>query len=208
MTPAAPCRHAPLSAAVPASLTLPYLLFRLALVVALGRFIAGIGWSDFGFRPLGQWTVTEKSFLVQMLILVNLGFPWALSAGLNRPLDDVYATVFSGAFPTYFIHGFTQELVYRGLLQTELIRRWGVVAGVLAANALYTVGPLHVDYYAWDASAALPMFAAVFAMGLLFALHFHRSGNLWVVGVMHGIGQAYIVLTLTGTSNGLWGASE
>ena len=183
---------------VPASLTLPYLLIRLALVVVLARFLAGIAGSAIGFRPLGQWTVIEKSFLVQMVILVNLGFPWAFSATLNRPLVDVYASVLSAGLPVYFIHGFTQELVYRGMLQTELTRRWGTIAGVLASNVLYTFGPLHADYYLRDASAALPMFAAVFAMGLLFALHFHRSGNLWIVGIMHGMGQAYIAPTWTG----------
>ena len=186
-----------------ALLVLPYLLLRLALAVALSRLLAGIEWSAIGFRPLGQWTPIEKSFLVQMIILVNLGFPWVLSGSLNRPLIDVYSSVFSTGFPAYFLHGFTQELVYRGLLQTELARRWGTVAGILAANAFYTFGPLHADYYAWDAWAALPMFAAVFAMGLLFALHFHRSGNLWVVGVMHGLGQAYIAQTMTGSSSAL-----
>lgn len=177
---------------------LPYLLFRLALVVSLTRFLTRIAGSDIGLRRLGQWTAVEKSFLVQMVILVNLGFPWALSAALNRPLPDVYAAVLSAGWPVYFIHGFTQELVYRGVLQTELTRRWGAFAGILGATALYTFGPLHADYYAWDAAAALPMFAAVLAMGVLFALHFHRSGNLWIVGIMHGMGQAYIALTLTG----------
>ena len=185
-----------LPAATP--LVLSYLLFRLVLVVVLSRFLAGIEWSDIGFRPLGHWTAVERSFLVQMVILVNLGFPLALSAALNRPLSDVYASALSVGLLMYFIHGFTQELVYRGLLQTELTRRWGAVAGILGANALYTLGPLHADYYASVASAALPMFAAVSAMGLLFALHFHRSGNLWIVGIMHGIGQAHIALNWTG----------
>lgn len=186
---------------VPAPAALPYLLFRLALVVFLIRLLAGVPWSDIGFRPLGHWTAVEKSFLVQMVILVNLGFPWALSAGLSRPLSDVYASVLGAGLPVYFLHGFTQELAYRGLLQTELTRRWGGPAGILAANTFYTFGPLHADYYARDPSTAVPMFAAAFAIGLLFALHFHRSGNLWIVAVMHGMGQAYIALTLTGGTN-------
>ena len=186
------------SMSIATPLMLPYLLLRLALVVLLSRFFAGVAWSDIGLRPFRCWTHVESSFLVQMVILVTLGFPWMLSVALNRPLPDVYASVLSPGLPLYFIHGFTQELVYRGLLQTELTRRWGALGGILGANAFYTFGPLHADYYAWDTSAALPMFAAVFAMGLLFALHFHRSRNLWLVGIMHGMGQACIALAWTG----------
>ena len=186
---------------IPAGLTIPYLLVRLALALALIRFFVGINYSGFGFRSITRWTTIEKSFLVQIVVVGNLVFPLAFSVALDRLLLDVYVSAFSIGFLAYFIHGFTQELVYRGLLQTELTRRWGVVAGVLVANTLYTFGPLHADYYALRASVMIPMFGAVFAMGLLFALHFHRSRNLWLVAVMHGIGQAHIVLTVTGAGS-------
>ena len=35
------------------------------------------------------------------------------------------------------------------------------------------------------------MFASIFAIGL-FGLLFKRSGNLWIVAVIHGIGDAYV----------------
>jgi membrane protease YdiL (CAAX protease family) len=37
------------------------------------------------------------------------------------------------------------------------------------------------------------MFASIFAIGLFFGVLFKRSGNLWIVAVIHGIGNAYIV---------------
>jgi membrane protease YdiL (CAAX protease family) len=40
------------------------------------------------------------------------------------------------------------------------------------------------------------MFAAVFAIGLFFGILFRRSGNLWMVAVIHGIGNAYIITSL------------
>jgi membrane protease YdiL (CAAX protease family) len=40
------------------------------------------------------------------------------------------------------------------------------------------------------------MFASIFAIGLFFGVLFNRSGNLWIVAVLHGIGNAYIVLSL------------
>ena len=39
------------------------------------------------------------------------------------------------------------------------------------------------------------MFAAIFAIGLLFAVVFHHSGNLWIVATMHVFGNAYAVGT-------------
>jgi membrane protease YdiL (CAAX protease family) len=41
------------------------------------------------------------------------------------------------------------------------------------------------------------MFAAIFVIGLFFAVLFHRSGNLWIAAVFHGLGTAFI---LGGTS--------
>ena len=47
----------------------------------------------------------------------------------------------------YVVWGFYQEVMYRGILQTELVRRWGVVPGILVSNTAYTFGPLHVYYW-------------------------------------------------------------
>ncbi len=79
------------------------------------------------------------------------------------------------------------------MLQSELVRRWGAFAGILVANLLYTFGPLHWNHFT---PVNVPMFAAIFAIGLFFGILFHRSGNLWIVAVIHGIGNAYIVTSL------------
>ena len=62
--------------------------------------------------------------------------------------------------------------------------------GILASNLLYTFGPLHAYHLAGPSPA--PMFAAIFAIGLFFGVLFARSGNLWLPGVFHGIGDAWI----------------
>src|SRR5439155_2146928 len=89
--------------------------------------------------------------------------------------------------------GFYQEFVYRGMVQTELVRRWGAPVGILVANMLYTFGPLHWQYFASKASVGGPMFAAIFAIGLFFGLLYQRSGNLGIVTIFHAIGNGYIV---------------
>ena len=83
------------------------------------------------------------------------------------------------------------------MVQLELVRRWGALAGILIANVLYTFGPLHWNYFSARSAVAVPMFAAIFAIGLFFGVLFRRSGNLWMVAVLHGIGNAYIVGSLS-----------
>ena len=100
----------------------------------------------------------------------------------------------------YLFFGFYQEVVYRGILQSELVRRWGALIGILSANLVYTFGPLHWYYFAAQASLAVPMFAGIFAIGLFFGVLFWRSGNLWIVAIIHGIGNAYIVGSLLGSA--------
>ncbi len=92
------------------------------------------------------------------------------------------------------IWGFYQELVYRGVLQTELVRRWGTGAGILVSNLVFVFGPLHACHFSVSQRnpSHLRIFAAIFITGLLFAVLFERSGNLWIIGVMHGIGDWFI----------------
>ena len=72
------------------------------------------------------------------------------------------------------------------VITTWLFNRRIPFVGILVANVLYTFGPLHWNYF-WSRSAvAVPMFAAIFAIGLFFGVLFRRSGNLWMVAVIHG----------------------
>ena len=170
---------------------LPLLLGCALLAV---RYGVGLRLSQIGFKPWRQWNTIEKSYFVQVLIIANVVFSLVFAARLRRIFAqpnslEVVATV----FVPYLFFGFYQEVVYRGILQSELVRRCGAFIGILAANILYTFGPLHSYYFASRSSLALPMFAAIFAIGLFFGILFRRSGNLWIVAVLHGIGNAYIV---------------
>jgi len=161
------------------------------------RFGAGLKLSQIAFRPWREWTPTEKSYFFQLLVIANVVFPLVFAARLQTILGQPSAlqTVVT-VFVPYFFFGFYQEVVYRGMLQSELVRRWGVLIGILASNVFYTFGPLHWYYFSSRASLAVPMFASIFAIGLFFGVLFRRSGNLWIVAVMHGIGNAYIVGSL------------
>jgi membrane protease YdiL (CAAX protease family) len=154
----------------------------------------GFSGRQMGLRPWRKWNATEKWYFVQTLILTNVIFPAVFAAQLSRAFSQSTGPAFVGTFIAYLFSGFFQELLYRGMLQMELTRRWGPFAGILVSNLLYTFVQ-HYYYFGFAASLAVPMFAAVFAVGLLFAMVFWRSGNLWIVGVMHAFGNAYIVTT-------------
>lgn len=179
---------------VPLWLLIP-LFLGLALLSA--RFAAGVRLSELGFRRWREWGATERSYFVQLLIIANVVFPVVFAGRLRMMLGEpsVGRTVWY-VFVPYLFFGFYQEVVYRGMLQTELVRRWGPPLGILASNVLYTFGPLHSYHFLSRSSLAIPMFASIFAIGLFFGALFRRSGNLWIVAVIHGIGNSYIAGSL------------
>ena len=178
--------HLPISIRAPLDVALALLAIHRGVRVA---------WSDIGFRRWRDWNRTEKSYFVQVVIFANVVFGGIFAAGLKAQLGgpDAASVIWLEFVPLLFL-GFYQEVVYRGMLQTELVRRCGPVAGVLIANVLYTFSPGHYDYFSSPRAVAIPMFAAVFAMGLVFGMVYRRSGNLWIVAVMHALGNAYIVV--------------
>jgi membrane protease YdiL (CAAX protease family) len=178
-------------------LGLPFTPFWLGVPIYLGLallsvpFIAGLSWSQIGFQGWSKWNFTEKSYFIQILLAANIVFPMVFAPQLQAIFAQPSAmTSVWTVFIPYLFYGFYQEVLYRGIVQTELVRRWGPPAGILVSNALYTFGPQHYYYFLSSASLAVPMFAAIFGMGLVFAMVFRRSGNLWIVAVMHGIGNS------------------
>ncbi len=78
---------------------------------------------------------------------------------------EAHRRSFSSASCLPFLWGFYQEFAYRGLLQTEIVRRTGPAIGILISNAVFTFGPLHFYH---------------------FRLAQGDPSHLWIVGIMHG----------------------
>jgi membrane protease YdiL (CAAX protease family) len=184
-----------LQPAIPLWLWLPLLLGLALLAVPA---LTASRPSEIGLHPWREWTRTEKSYFLQVVLLANLLFPLAFATSLrNRFVESGAASTLWGVFLPYLCFGFYQEVVYRGMVQREVVRRWSSPAGILIANVLYTFGPLHWNYFSLPRALAGPLFGAIFVMGLFFGLLFARSGNLWIVAVFHAIGNAYIVASLS-----------
>lgn len=146
----------------------------------------------YGWR---EWANSEKRFLPQIVAVSLLAFTlaeWTQLAALPTQPAWIRATVV--VFAGQMLWGLYQEYVYRGLLQTELVRRWGAIAGIVVSNLLFTFGPLHAYHFSntFEHPSRLLIFAAIFAIGLYFGVLFHRSGNLWIIAVTHGIGDFFM----------------
>jgi len=170
-------------------------LFVVALLLV--RFVAGLEPARIGLYGWRKWSRSERSYFVQIIVLANVVFAVLRAHALQVIAGD--RSLWGGTcvvILTQLLWGIYQELVYRGILQTALVSRWGPAAGILVANLAFTFGPLHFYHFS---SVSGPtgvstwiMFAGIFAIGLLFSVLFWRSGNLWMIGVMHGVGNVYI----------------
>lgn len=168
---------------------------RLGMVaLLLGAFLLAqhlyvrLPWDQVGLRPARQWTPGERLYASQLLPLVVVLFALLFGEHLGA-LWELHSAagflVYSVA--TGLAWGMVQEFLYRGWLQTELTRRFGAVTGLLAANTLFTFGPLHLDYVFAPGGTNWIGLGAIFAIGLLFGVIYLRSGNLWIVALLHGL---------------------
>lgn len=177
-----------------------WVLLPLLLAVALASVpkLARVRLSRLGLRRWNEWSPVEKSYFLQVVLLASSFFLLVLIPAHWRAVGHslLIRSLWSVLLP-YLFFGFYQELVYRGMLQSELVRRWGAPAGILGANLLYTFGPLHWSYFGSPASTAWPMFVSIFLIGLFFGLLYHRSANLWIPACFHAIGNAMIVWRLS-----------
>lgn len=157
----------------------------LAAAVAVLAVLGASTMRAVGLHRWRAWSPTERSYGIQVALLATIVF----SVLVGPPPAERVLLV----FVPYLCFGFYQELVYRGLVQSALVRQRAAPAGILLANALYTFGPLHWGYGARPAYSAAALFAATFAIGLYFGILYHRSGNLWLPAGFHALGNAFLV---------------
>ena len=170
-------------------------LIMCVLALCLTRWFICVSFERIGLSPWRDWARAEKWFVPQILAVTLVVFilsQWGRVR--NLPIQASWAQVTATFFAWQLCWGFYQEFVYRGLLQTELVRRWGTIRGILAANLIFTFGPLH--FYHFSLARAAPghawIFAAIFAIGLYFGVLYQRSRNLWMVGAVHGLGDFFL----------------
>ena len=160
----------------------------LAVFVVAQRTFVDSPMASVGLRRFVDWTRRERMYFFQVVPLASVVFAIVFGGHLQALLarHDVAGFLLFSVF-TGLIWGMVQEFFYRGWLQTELTRRFGAIIGLLLANIVFTLGPLHLNYLTGPAGVHWGGLAAVFGIGLFFGIIYARSGNLWIPAVMHGI---------------------
>ena len=167
---------------------LGFVLILIVAFVAVQRVYVRAPMTDIGLRPLAAWRRRERLYLLQVVPLASVVFAIVFRDHLLALAEShgvVGFTLFSVL--TGLGWGMVQEFLYRGWLQTELTRRFGTLVGLLAANVVFTFGLLHLNYLVAPEGVRWAGLAAVFGIGLVFGIVYHRSGNLWIPAVLHGI---------------------
>lgn len=167
---------------------LGFVVALLAAFVVAQRTFVGAPMAGVGLRRFADWTRRERLYFFQVVPLAAVVFAIVFSNHLRALLQQHGPTGFLlFSVLTGLIWGMVQEFIYRGWLQTELTCRFGAIAGLLAANVVFTFGPLHLNYLVGPAGVRWGGLAAVFGIGLFFGIVYWRSGNLWIPAVMHGL---------------------
>ena len=173
--------------ALPAA-RLIFVVTLLAAFFAAQQLVVSLPIAAVGLRRFSEWTRRERLYFFQVVPLAAVAFAVVFADRLHS-LSALHGAAGFWLFSvlTGLLWGMVQEFLYRGWLQTELTRRWGAIAGLLAANFAFTFGPLHFNFLLGPSGLGWGRVAAVFAIGLLFGLIYRRSGNLWIPAVMHGL---------------------
>ena len=166
------------------------ILAALVLVRILGRQPV----SQIGVKAWRDWSVTEVSYLLQAIAIALLVFGVMFAPHTRLAINDVrFIGPASIIIATNLLWGGYQELIYRGILQTELVRRMGIAFGVLISNLLFTFGPLHFYHFRNGIhSGNAMMILSILSIGFFFGVLFQRSKNLAIVSILHGIGDCFM----------------
>lgn len=164
--------------------------FGLLILVFGVTKIIGIKLNDVGLKNLSAWNTYE---IVYFLLMVPIGFfifYYFTRDNFTLSLRENGWGMMIATFIFYLAWGFYQEWVYRGFIQTQLTRRYDAATAILLSAIIFTFGPLHI-YQLYQGKFLF--IGATFLIGLLFSILYHRSYNLWIVGILHGIANWFLV---------------
>jgi len=129
-----------------------------------------------------EWAMISMLFMVNMMAIVTINI-----------LTKQYSTLFSSTFVDYpdspfrwaifsTAIGWTEEVVFRGFLQTSISRISGSVVGILASTVAWVA--FHGGVYNLDPT----VYTILFLIGLVLSITFHISNyRLSVTMLPHGL---------------------
>lgn len=148
-----------------------------------------VGWSLGGVGLL----FVALAAIYGVVLLLGIGEPAEheiVQLGLARP------TVLLVLVPlSLVIIGPTEELLFRGAIQTRLVGAYGPGAGIALTSIIFAV--VHLPMYATGSAAAIATsIVVVFALSLILGWLYERTENLVVPAVVHGVYNTVLLGTL------------
>jgi membrane protease YdiL (CAAX protease family) len=144
------------------------------MAVALTARLLGLSWTSLGLRV--------TALLPQVMITLH-GIPLGLAGFLIARPEPLlpsleWQNIAIGSAILFIFVGFTEEIIFRGLLQQVTVERFGR-AGMLYSSILFAA------MYIGSLSPSYVIFMGL--VGLFFSWCVYRTGSIWGVALAHGI---------------------
>jgi membrane protease YdiL (CAAX protease family) len=143
----------------------------------ISRKDAGLGW--------GRWPLVQIGVALSGLLIGYVEYQILRPAPLIDALT--WDAVWFPALALLICTGFSEELIYRGIIQRAAVEVFGRL-GVLYTAFLYAM--LHMGF------RSLENVLFVFLVGLWFGWVVHKTHNIWGVTFAHGLTNIVLFLVL------------
>ncbi len=147
-----------------------------------------------------SWTSVglSRQSLPRMVVLgLVLGAIDVIAVGLLYPGAGIPGAVtLALGFVAMTIVGFSEEIVYRGYLQTRFEGKWGTWVGLAVATAVFAFAHFPGSYVLYSGSVADALLSAVgrIGSGLLLGYFYIRSRNVVPGAIFHTLNDWAFVL--------------
>lgn len=188
-----------------AAINIPWLSVTISIVAVLLPAVVACYWPREGapgalpsFAMVDRWLLAGAALLslpfyvvfAALQIAASKLFAMPTESGLVEPLTAGSAGAFVWIWlAVAFFPAFTEETMYRGLLQSAAVRRWGPWVGLLAASFFFSLAHLEPAG-----------FVSRILMGLWFGYLFLRTGSILPGAIAHTLNNSWGVVLAN------WGA--
>lgn len=118
--------------------------------------------------------------------LFHISLSSAREDGITREIKDAkqnsMLTILFSFFMTGLFVPIAEEMMFRGVLQTYLVKKWGTLCGILVTSFWFAI--IHID---------LALFLPLFMIGLSLGIVRHRFHSLWASIILHSINNVVSV---------------
>jgi len=132
-----------------------------------------------GINTRNLWgSILIGAILTSLMLLINL---YSDFSAINLRVVHFWA------FCHFAVVGFTEELVFRGYLQTRLMAWLKTIPGWLLASVIMALSHIaqRMTMQGMDPGTAFLSSLALLPLSLFFGYVYLRTGNIWAVSILH-----------------------